>query len=160
MKDMKDLNKLKSVREPLFYPVVLALALVLAFSGQALAKKPDFKKKLKKGYHHLQIGNTDKAVKIFGKYAKKYPESGACHTAYGRALKRAGKYGQAQKEFIRATQVEPKYAPGFYYLGVSLEQDRKWKQAAEAFQTFVDLEPNSGKRKVVQDRVRYCKNQI
>lgn len=148
-------------RKLTFIPLLLSLAFLAVFQTEALAKsKPDFEKKLKKGYHHLQIGNTQKAIKIFRKYVKKYPQSGACHTALGRALKRRGKFQEAQDEFKRATQADPKYALGFYYLGVTLEQDKKWKQAADAFQNYVNLEPNNSKRKVVQDRVRHCKNQI
>lgn len=122
--------------------------------------KPDFEKKLAKGYHQLQTGDTEKAINFFAKKASKYPQSGACHTALGRALKRRGKLNEARAEFKKATQVEPQFAEGYYYLGVSLEQDKEWKEAAEAFQKYVDLEPDQGKRKVVQDRVRHCKNQI
>ena len=160
---MKDFNhhiKLNRREVSLFCSVSISLLTLLLFSSQTSAKEVDYEKKLKKGYHNLQIGNTDKALKIFEKYTNKYPASGACHTAYGRALKRAGKHQEAQKEFVKATQVDPKYAQGYYYLGVSFEEDRKWKQAAEAFQGYVDLEPDNGKRKVVQDRVRHCKNQI
>ena len=142
-------------------PLLVSFSLSLTFAFETIAKsKPDFEKKLSKGYHHLQIGNTDKAIKIFEGYVKKHPESGACHTALGRALKRRGKFQEAKEEFKKATQVEPKYGLGFYYLGVALEQDKEWKKAADAFQNYVNLEPDVSKRKIVEDRIRHCKNQI
>ena len=151
-------NSNKAIRAIAASVMAFALLLVLLPLPALSKSPPNFEKKLRKGYRQLQIGNTDKALKIFRGKVNKYPQSGACHTAYGRALKRKGKHGQAQSEFKKATHVEPKYAPGYYYLGVSLEQEKKWKQAADAFQSFVDLEPNNGKN--VKDRITHCRNQI
>jgi len=144
------------------FSVVAAFLAISAFQAMPATAKsePDFEKKLEKGFHELQIGNTDKAIKIFSSKVSKYPESGACHTALGRALKRKGKLSEAKAEFRKSTEVDPKYAWGHYYLGVSCEQDKEWKSAAESFQKYVDLEPEEGKRKVVEDRVTHCKNQI
>lgn len=138
---------------------VLATLVILGTASPALAAKsaPDWDKKLEKGYHELQIGQTDKAIDIFGKHVKKYPESGACHTAYGRALKRKGRIQDAKEEFRKATTAEPTYADGFYELGVLCEGDREWKEAEAAFTKFVSLSPDASKRKAVEDRIRYCK---
>ncbi len=144
------------------FSVVAAVLAIYAFQAIPCAAKSetDYEKKLEKGHHELQIGNTDKAIKIFSSKVSKYPESGACHTALGQALKRKGKLSEAKAEFRKATEVDPKYPWGHYYLGVSCEQDKEWKSAAESFQKYVDLEPEGGKRKAVEERVTHCKNQI
>lgn len=158
----KSLSRNNPLLSSKFNCVVVSLMMTLFFlSPGALAKSnPDYSKKLKKGYHQLAIGNTDKAIKIFSRFAKKYPASGACHTALGQALKRKGRLNEAKAEFIKATQVEPKFAKGHYYLGVSLEQEKKWKQAADAFQTFVDLYPDNPNIEAMKGRVSHCRNQI
>lgn len=129
----------------------------LALDSQAKSP-PDFEKLLAKGNYELQIGNTEKAIGIFKEKTKKYPQSGACHTALGKALKRLGKTSEAKAEFKQATEAEPTYAPGFYELGVVLESDRDYQAAAEAFEKYVALSPDAGQRQAVTDRIRFCRS--
>ena len=68
---------------------------------------PNWDVALKDGNHLLAIGESERAAAIFESKIKKYPNSGACHTALGRALKRLGKLDQAKTEFLRSTEVEP-----------------------------------------------------
>lgn len=136
--------------------VVLSLAL-----GAVDAKSPpDWNKELAKGNQQLSIGNKDEAVKIFSQKCEKYPQSGACHTALGRALKRLGKQDDAKREFRTATQVEPSYADGFYEYGSTLESDQQWADAIAAFQTYLTLSPDASKRKNIEDRIRFCQDKI
>lgn len=120
---------------------------------------PNWDVALKDANHLLAIGESEKAAAIFESKIKKYPNSGACHTALGRALKRLGKLDQAKTEFLRSTEVEPNYADGFYELGVLQESDKEWAEAANAFTRYVELKPDSGQRRTVEDRILYCKGQ-
>lgn len=134
----------------------------IAFFGPALDSQaksaPDFEKLLQKGNYELQIGNTEKAIDIFKEKTKKYPQSGACHTALGKALKRLGKTTEAKAEFKTATAVEPTFAQGFYELGVVLEGDREFQAAADAFEKYVALSPDASQRQAVTDRIRFCRS--
>lgn len=120
---------------------------------------PNWDVALKDANHLLAIGESEKAAAIFESKIKKYPNSGACHTALGRALKRLGKLDQAKTEFLRSTEVEPNYADGFYELGVLQESDKEWAEAANAFTRYVELKPDSGQRRTIEDRILYCKGQ-
>ncbi len=128
--------------------------------GAASAKSdPVWDVVLKDGNHLLAVGESEKAAAIFESKIKKYPNSGACHTALGRAFKRLGKLDPAKTEFLRSTEVEPTYADGFYELGVLQESDKEWAQAAAAFTRYVELRPDSGQRRTIEDRILYCKGQ-
>src|SRR5437879_6350009 len=83
-------------------------ALFCAQSGwlAASAKTVDFDAALKKGYNDLSLGNVDEAIDAFQNKCKKYPDSGACHTALGTALKKRGKLNEAKSEFRKSTEVE------------------------------------------------------
>src|SRR5581483_2934954 len=122
----------------------LAVVVSLAFSQNAEAKSsnPNWEKELAKGYQELSLNNKEKALDIFNKKVQKYPNSGACHTALGRTYKRLGKLDEAKREFRTATQVEPSFADGFYEYGSSLESDQQWNEAAQAFTTYLSLNPD------------------
>ncbi len=129
------------------------------FSNAAYAKStPDWEKMLEKGNHELAIGKIDEAIKIFEKKVDSHPESGACHTALGLALKKKGKFAEAKAQFREATTREPGYGQGFYELGSVCEGDKEWKEAEMAFQRYLELKPDDGKRKTVEDRIRFCQS--
>jgi tetratricopeptide (TPR) repeat protein len=121
-------------------------------------KPPDWDKTLEKGVYQLSIGNTKEAAEFFEGKVKKYPDSGACHTQLGKALKRLGKFSEAKAEFRKATEVEPTYADGFYELGSLLEGDRDFSGAAQAFERFLQLKPDAADRQTITDRIRECRN--
>ena len=144
---------------------LLVLATILGFVNSPFSLPtqakgdPNWDITLKDANHLLAIGESEKAAAIFESKIKKYPNSGACHTALGRALKRLGKLDQAKTEFLRSTEVEPNYADGFYELGVLQESDKEWTEAANAFTRYVELKPDSGQRRTVEDRILYCRGQ-
>ncbi|HEY9714346.1 MAG TPA: tetratricopeptide repeat protein, partial [Chroococcales cyanobacterium] len=122
-------------------------------------KSVDWEHTLEKGNHMLSIGQSKEAADFFSGKVSKYPDSGACHVALGRAYKRMGRIDQAKSEFRAATEVEPTYGDGFYEYGCMLESDKQFKEAAACFQRFVELEPDLAQRKNVPDRVKFCMNQ-
>ena len=144
--------------------LVLTAAIVTAsFAGPmaALAKAdPNNDGTLKTGYQLLAQGESERAYAFFESKSKKYASSGACLTGMGKALKRLGKLDQAKEQFRRSIEVDPNYADGFYEIGVLLEQDKDWSNAAQAFQRYVDLKPDAAERKKVLDRIQYCKGQV
>jgi tetratricopeptide (TPR) repeat protein len=151
---------MKAITAKLLVLAVIGSFISLPLRLPAQAKgDPNWDVALKDANHLLAIGESEKAAAIFESKIKKYPNSGACHTALGRALKRLGKLDQAKTEFLRSTEVEPNYADGFYELGVLQESDKEWAEAANAFTRYVELKPDSGQRRTVEDRILYCKGQ-
>ncbi|HEY9680679.1 MAG TPA: tetratricopeptide repeat protein [Drouetiella sp.] len=141
--------------------LVLAVPLMFCFQAPLQATEPqDWDKVLKKGNDEYKLGNTEKAIAFFQEKCKKYPLSGACHTALGRSLKRLGKFSEGKEELRKATDLEPSYAPGWYELGVMLESDKDYRGAVAAFEKFLDLDSDAGQRKLVSDRIRSCKEHM
>ena len=141
---------------------LISSALVLvALSNQqaAQAKTQNWDEVLKNGNTLLAQGESERAAAFFATKIKKYPNSGACHTALGRAYKRLGKLDPAKQEFKISTEVEPGYADGFYELGVLQESDKEWSDAASAFEKYLALKPENSQRRTIEDRIRYCKGQ-
>lgn len=141
---------------------LISRALVLvALSNQqaAQAKTQNWDEVLKNGNTLLAQGESERAAAFFATKIKKYPNSGACHTALGRAYKRLGKLDPAKQEFKISTEVEPDYADGFYELGVLQESDKEWSDAASAFEKYLALKPENSQRRTIEDRIRYCKGQ-
>jgi len=145
-------------------PLVLALsfalfALCTVFTGPDAQAKgdPNWDDVLKNGRQQLAIGETDKAIELFQKAVKKYPQSSQCHTELGKALKRRGKLSEAKAEFKCATELNNTYAAAFYELGCVCESDQEWDAAAEAFTHYADLCPDAAQRKTIEDRIRTCK---
>lgn len=138
---------------------LLLTGLLLTSLASVWAKEVNFDEVLKNGNYMLQIGESEKAAAFFAAKVKKYPGSGACHTALGRALKRLGKLDQAKEEFKQATEVEPTFPDGFYEYGVLSESDKQWTQAAQAFEKYLELKPENAQRRTIEDRIQYCKGQ-
>ncbi len=142
--------------------VLLAGAsLTTAAPGLAKSSKPvDWNKKLEKGYYELSIGNVDQAIDWFRAKVKSNPESGACHTALGTALKKKGRLQDAKNEFAAAASSEPTYANGFYELGSMQESDKEYSAASQSFEKYLQYSADTNKKKVVEDRLKFCKEHI
>lgn len=147
--------------------LVALIVLVMQVFGCSLdpaaaksAKPVDWEKKLAKGYYELSIGNVDKAIDMFREKVKAHPESGACRTALGTALKKKGKLAEAKGEFATATAVEPAFANAYYELGAMQESDKEYAAAAQSFEKFLQLSTDGNRKSSVTDRLRFCKEHM
>lgn len=141
---------------------ILAISSLLAMAAiPVMAKaKIDWDKRLAKGYNQLSIGNYKEAVAIFSKEVDKHPESGAARTAQGKAFKQVGKMGEAKAAFRRSTEVEPDFAEAWYELGVICESDKEYSEANKSFERYLQLAPLSSKKKSVEDRIQFCRQNM
>jgi tetratricopeptide (TPR) repeat protein len=137
--------------------VVLASNCTIAALGKS---PPNFDKILEKGNQQLTLGNTKEAAAIFAEKVAKYPESGVCHLAYGKALKRIGKLSEAKAEFKSASENDPTLSDAFYELGAAQESDKEYDGALTAFQRYLELKPDEANRKGIPDRIRFCKEHM
>ncbi|MDR3612318.1 MAG: hypothetical protein P4L53_02055 [Candidatus Obscuribacterales bacterium] len=139
--------------------ILIAVAVTGFCSEQALCKDQDWNKELQKGYTQISTGNTEQAIDFFKGKVRKNPTSGACHTGLGIALRRLGKISDAKSEFRQSTELEPGFAEGFLEYGKVLEDDKEFENAAQAFEKYLQLKPDSGQRRAISDRITYCRNQ-
>ena len=142
--------------------VLVAAAVVLGvWLPDAYAEKPvDWDKKLAKGYNELSIGNVNEAIDWFSGKVKSYPTSAACHNGLALALKKKGKLSEAKVEFHKATELEPNFGDAYYELGAMLESDKEYQAAADAFERYLTLKPDSNRKAAVADRIRFCRDKV
>ena len=60
----------------------------------------------------------------------------------GKALYEQGEYVKARLELKNAVQIDPKFARGYYYLGLTAQQQRDFRQAFGNFSKAAELDPN------------------
>jgi len=146
-------------RQYLVASILIVVAVTGFGPGFALCKEQDWNKELQKGYTEISNGNTEQAIEFFRGKVRKNPTSGDCHTGLGIALRRLGKISDAKSEFRQSTEVEPQFAEGFLEYGKVLEDDKDFENAAQAFEKYLQLKPDSGQRRAISDRITYCRNQ-
>jgi tetratricopeptide (TPR) repeat protein len=49
---------------------------------------------------------------------------------------------QSERAFLRVTQRDPKFAPAWFNLGILAEQDKRWSDAKDCFQRYLEVAPN------------------
>lgn len=108
----------------------------------------------------FEKGNYQVAQDAFLKLVTKYPGSAELRTMLAKSYKRLGKFDEAKGEFRSAIQCDANYAEAYYELGVILESDKDYKSAVIAFEKFLELKPDSSQRKLVTDRIQFCKGNI
>ena len=60
----------------------------------------------------------------------------------GKTLYEQGDYVKAQLEFKNALQIDPKFADGYYWLGMIKQHEGNWKQAYGSFAKAAELDPD------------------
>ena len=60
----------------------------------------------------------------------------------GKTLYEQGDYVKAQLEFKNALQIDPKFADGYYWLGMIRQHEGNWKQAYGSFAKAAELDPD------------------
>lgn len=76
------------------------------------------------------------------------------HYQLGLAAAGANDFDTASQEFIRATELKNDFAYAHYYAGQSLQKQRNLGKAAEHYQYFMQLAPDSPDRSAVQAIMR------
>ena len=76
------------------------------------------------------------------------------HYQLGLAAAGANDFDTASQEFVRATELKNDFAYAHYYAGQSLQKQRNLGKAAEHYQYFMQLAPDSPDRSAVQAIMR------
>lgn len=88
------------------------------------------------------------AVRICSDYLKKTPNDAAVHFELGYAYTAMKQAGGAEKEYRRASELDPKMAAAFLNLGLTLLESRP-ADAVAPLQKAVELTPNEGRAKLL-----------
>jgi Ca-activated chloride channel family protein len=131
--------------------VLAALILFLALpmlTGFDLLKRKD--PNIEEGNRLLQAGKAEDALKSFDRAVETLPGEPIAHYDRGVALYQLGKFPEAQKEFLRAS--EEGHDPGlkadaYYNMGNSLLKQKRAKDALDAYKHTLGLRPDDRRAK-------------
>lgn len=88
-----------------------------------------------------QYHDYETPLNIFKSVVDRYPRDENGHTAYGVALLKLGRSDEAEKAFLAALDLNPRYAESWHNLGVLRMQRLSWKEAGDAFTRALALRP-------------------
>ncbi len=126
---------------------VLLLALPM-LTGFDLLKRKD--PNIEEGNRLLSAGKAEDALKSFDRAVEQLPNEPIAHYDRGVALYQLGKFPEAQKEFLRASEeghdAELK-ADAYYNMGNALLKQQRGKDALDAYKHTLGLRPDDRRAK-------------
>ncbi|MCC7528909.1 MAG: tetratricopeptide repeat protein [Candidatus Melainabacteria bacterium] len=130
----------------------------LSFAEASDAEK--YAKPMAQATAEFEKGNYQVAQDAFLKLVTKYPGSAELRTMLAKSYKRLGKFDEAKGEFRAAIQCDPNFADAYYELGCMMESDKDYRSAVVSFEKYLELKPDSSNRRLVADRIQFCKGNI
>ncbi len=127
--------------------------------AEASTDQEKYAKPMAQATSEFEKGNYQVAQDAFLKLVTKYPSSAELRTMLARCYKRLGKFDEAKGEFRAAVQCDANYAEAYYEIGCMQESDKDFKSAVVAFEKYLELKPDASNRKLVSDRIQFCKGQ-
>ncbi len=143
------------------YALVQALLVFCPLSfAEASTDAEKYAKPMAQATTEFEKGNYQVAQDAFLKLVTKYPGSAELRTMLAKSYKRLGKFDEAKGEFRAAIQCDANHAEAYYELGCMMESDKDYKSAVVSFEKYLELKPDSSNRKLVSDRIQFCKGQV
>jgi Ca-activated chloride channel family protein len=104
---------------------------------------------VEEGNKQLAAGKADKALEAYDRASGALPEEPILHFDRGAALYQLGKYPEAQKEFMHATEGHDPglKADAYYNMGNSLMKQERYKDALDAYKHTLTLRPEDRRAK-------------
>jgi Ca-activated chloride channel family protein len=104
---------------------------------------------IEEGNKALAAGKADKALEAYDRAAGTMPEDPVVRFDRGAALYQLGKFPEAQKEFLRATESRDQSlrADSYYNMGNALMKQERFKDALDAYKHTLTLRPEDRRAK-------------
>jgi tetratricopeptide (TPR) repeat protein len=140
-----------ATREPSQQQRALAAALLMMalpmLTGFDLLKRKD--PNIEQGNRLLQAGKADDALKAYDRAVESLPEDPIAHFDRGVALYQLGRFPEAQKEFMRASEGHDTAvkADAYYNMGNALLKQERFKDALDAYKHTLGLRPEDRRAK-------------
>ncbi len=127
-----------------------------ALTTERLAKYPDdFGANFNMGDLSLSKGDTDSAIRYFALAWKASPESVVAATELGVALFTASKISDAEVQFRKVLDMDPRYTDARYNLASAEAENGEWEAAANDFKQVVTERPDNEKARQHLGEVLY-----
>lgn len=87
-------------------------------------------------------GDYETPLTVLENVVRRYPGEESGHTALGVVLQRLGRFDEAERAFLRAAELNPRFAESWHNLGLVRMRRAQWKSAADAFERALALRPD------------------
>jgi membrane associated rhomboid family serine protease/Flp pilus assembly protein TadD len=125
-----------------FQQIVFAIsAVVLVATGFLLQRVAHYVVPLEKAESALASGKPDAALPFADQAVREKPGSAEVHFIRANVLARSNQPEEAEKEFRRVLELQPKQARAWDALGRLYVRQNRWPDAAQAFTKATDLAP-------------------
>ena len=90
------------------------------------------------GQLHIANGNAEAGEQILREAVEIWPDDPSTHLQYARGLFGAGRFEAAAQSFRRATELAPDHAYGYFALGWTLNELRRYNDVVEAYTAGIE----------------------
>jgi tetratricopeptide (TPR) repeat protein len=95
----------------------------------------------------------DKAEEHFKRAKEIDPRDSLARVMLIRTLRGLRQFDDAEREGLELIQLMPRYAQGYIEIGIIYEASKQYSRAADAFETYLRLDPNSKDAAAVRERI-------
>jgi tetratricopeptide (TPR) repeat protein len=92
------------------------------------------------GYAYHQFGNSQRAVSIFEKATKLFPNNSDTHFYLGLFYLKLGKWNKAMNALLKKIKLSPNDGEAYLFLGYTQYNMKHWPQAIDAFQKAIRID--------------------
>jgi len=124
---------------------LVALTLVASGLGGELQAKKKPKKaevslpdQLQLAQSLMDAGRVGDSLAVINELLRQHPESAPIHALKGKLTFQAGKYAEAEEEFVRALELDPYMTDAHNYLGVTLAEQGRYAEAEEEYRLALE----------------------
>jgi tetratricopeptide (TPR) repeat protein len=105
------------------------------------------------GKIYMAQAETDKALEWFNKAIELKPEA-QTYFDIGAAFYNSNQKQEAIANFEKAVEIDPKFSPAYYFLGILHFGLEEFDKAVEALNKYIELEPNAPNINEVRDIIK------
>jgi len=107
-----------------------------------------------KGNAEFKAGNYDKSIEFYTYATEMDPKNHVYHTNRSMAYAQMKKWDKSLRDAEKAISLKPDWEKGHYRRGVALSNMNQYKEAFEAFQACLNIQPNNDDFKKAADQAK------
>lgn len=139
------------------YFLIVACLLILALCIKSSSHAENAEEYYYKANLNLTSGKITEAVNYYKLAAKKNENFFEAYLGLSIAYRELGKYEEAHHAILKVLEIKPDYHQVYYNLGLILEKQKRYKEALDAYEEFLDKVPGASRFTDTKRRISQIK---